>query len=105
MGESNPTISFFYSKWIRGIYMSYYEKIAERMIYMCIVYEFPMKKEFPKELEERLNEATKAYVEIMAETLDVLYDGEPTEEDYEEYMEIMLNAYLQALTKAIDELD
>lgn len=72
---------------------------------MCIVYEFPVKKDFPKELEGRLNEASKAYIEVMMETLVTLYGDDPSDEDYAEFLEIMLKAYLESLEKAIDELD
>ncbi len=71
---------------------------------MCKVYAFPMKKELPKDLGKRLDEATKEYVIIMTEVLDTLYDGEPTEEDYEEFMELMVMAYVKSIEKAIDEL-
>lgn len=77
----------------------------ERMIYMCKVYEFPVKKEIPKELEDRLNEVTKLYVNVMTEILDTLCDGEPTEEDYNEFMEMMIVAYVKSLEKALDELE
>ena len=71
---------------------------------MCIVYEFSTKKEFPKELEERLNEASKVYVDVMKETLETLYGKEPSDADYEEFLGIMINAYVESITKAIDEL-
>lgn len=72
---------------------------------MCIVYEFPTKKEFPKELEERLNKSSKEYIDVMMETLVTLYGDEPSDEDYAEFMEIILKAYLASLEKAIEELD
>lgn len=80
-------------------------KIAKGMITMCTVYEFPVKKKFPKELEERLNKVSEEYVSIMAEALEILYDGNPTQEDYDEYMELMLNSYLEAFVKAVENLE
>ena len=72
---------------------------------MCTVYEFPVKKHFPKELEERLNKVSEEYIRIMAEALEILYDGNPTQEDYDEYMELMLSSYLEAFIKAVDKLE
>lgn len=74
---------------------------------MCQVYEFPvkMKKELPKELEERLNKVSKEYVEIMDEVLKTLCGDEPTDEDYESFMEVMIMAYVKSIEKAIDELE
>lgn len=72
---------------------------------MCTVYEFPMKKAFPKELKERLDKASKDYIDVMMETLVTLYGDEPSDADYGEFLEIMLKAYLDSLEKAIDELD
>lgn len=72
---------------------------------MCTVYEFPVKKQLPKELEERLVKVSEEYVKIMAEALEILYDGNPTQENYDEYMELMLTSYLDAFAKAVDELE
>ena len=71
---------------------------------MCKVYEFPMKKEFPKELKGRLDEIAKDYVNLMTEAIEVLYGDESSEEDNMEFMEIMMNAYTDSMVKAISEL-
>lgn len=72
---------------------------------MCKVYAFPSKKEFPNELEERLNEISKGYVNIIVELLETLYDGDPTEEEYQECIMMVSTAYAKSLGKAIEELD
>lgn len=72
---------------------------------MCTVYEFPTKKKLPKELEERLNKVSEEYVQIMAEALEILYDGNPTMENYDEFMELMITGYLEAFERAVDKLE
>ena len=71
---------------------------------MCKVYEFPMKKEFPKDLEERLNKAVQEFVIIMNESLVALYGDDPTEEEYADFMDMMVITYMGLLEKAVDEL-
>ena len=71
---------------------------------MCKVYEFPTKKEFPENLEERLDKVVRELVTIMNEGLDNLYGDEPTEEEYADFMDSMIIAYNELLEKAIHEL-
>ena len=71
---------------------------------MCKVYEFPMKKEFPKDLEERLNKAVQEFVIVMNESLVALYGDDPTEEEYADFMDMMVITYMGLLEKAVDEL-
>lgn len=71
---------------------------------MCKVYEFPMKKEFPKEMEERLNKAVREFVSIMSESLDTLYGENPTEEEYADFMNLLVMTYMELLEKAVDDL-
>ena len=76
------------------------------MIYMCKVYEFPVKKEIPKKFEERLDKLATEYVNVMVELVNDLYgDNEPTEEDYQEFMELIAFAYAKSLEKAYNELE
>ena len=70
---------------------------------MCKVYEFPMKKELSDELKKRMDKITKEYVGLMNETLENLYGENVTEEDYEEFQEVIMVAFLESLEKAIDE--
>lgn len=71
---------------------------------MCKVYEFPMKNEALRVLEERLDKTVREFVTIMNESLDALYGDNPTEEDYNSFMELMVMIYMEALEKAVDEL-
>ena len=75
------------------------------MIYMCKVYAFPVKKEFPKELEERLDKVSREYIKIIEDLVDTLYDDEPTEEDYQECILMIAKAYAKSLEKAFEEMD
>ena len=71
---------------------------------MCKVYEFPMKKELPKELEERLNKVVREFVSVMSESLDALYGDNPTEEEYANFMDLLVITYMELLEKAVDDL-
>lgn len=71
---------------------------------MCKVYEFPMKKELPKETEERLDKVVREFVNIINESLDTLYGDDLTDKEYSEFMEYFNTKYTELLAKAIDEL-
>ena len=71
---------------------------------MCKVYEFPMKKELPKNMTERLDKVVRELVLIMSEGMDTLYGEDITEEEYSEFMELTIMAYMELLEKAVDEL-
>ena len=71
---------------------------------MCKVYEFPTKNEMPEYLENRLDKMVREFVSIISESLCVLYDDEPTEQEYSEFMESLNKKYAELLTKAIDDL-
>lgn len=72
---------------------------------MCKVYAFPVKKKLPEELEERLDKVTKEYVDVMTDILEALCEDNPTEKDYENFMELMMTAYAKCIEKAIDEME
>lgn len=71
---------------------------------MCKVYEFPMKKELPKGMEERLDKVVREFVCIIGENLVALYGDDPTEKEYDEFMEYIMMVYMELLEKAVDEL-
>lgn len=71
---------------------------------MCKVYEFPVKKELPKELEERLQKVAKEYVEIVNEALSYFEDDNATEEEAAKFMESVLQVYMGAIMNAVDEV-
>lgn len=72
---------------------------------MCKLYEFPVKKQFPKELEERLDKTVQELVCIMSEGLNTLYGENPTEAEYAEFTETLVMAYIGFLEKAVDQLE
>ena len=71
---------------------------------MCEVYEFPIKKVVPEELEESLNELAKEYVLLMKKALEMFEKGDPTDEEVNEFMEEVLYIYSQAIINAVDEV-
>ena len=71
---------------------------------MCKVYEFPSKNDMPEYLEKRLDKIVREFVSIINESLDTLYDGDPSEQEYSKFMEHFNKKYTELLTKAIDEL-
>lgn len=71
---------------------------------MCKVYEFPMKNDFLKGLEDRLDKVVREFVTIVAESMDDLYGENPTEEETAEFMELVNMIYMEKLEKAVDEL-
>lgn len=71
---------------------------------MCKVYEFPMKNDALRILEERLDKTVREFVTITNESLYALYGDNPTEEECNSFMELMVMIYMEALEKAIDEL-
>lgn len=71
---------------------------------MCKIYEFPTKNEVTEYLEKRLDKIAREFVNIIGESLDTLYDGDPTEQEYSEFMEAFNKIYTELLAKAIDEL-
>lgn len=72
---------------------------------MCKVYEFPTKNTISKYLEKRLDKIAREFVSVIGESLDVLYDGDPTEQEYSEFMEVFNVKYTELLAKAIEELE
>lgn len=70
---------------------------------MAKVLAFPVKKELPKEVEERLLEAAKVYIGVLDELLTDLRNKFPDDEDYNEMTELMLGALIEALLGAVAE--
>lgn len=71
---------------------------------MCKVYEFPTKSRLPKEIENRLEELAKTYVneiyEIVGYLDDRYYDGTGTDDR----MAAVLEFFTIKLIETIDEL-
>lgn len=72
---------------------------------MAKVYEFPVKKELPDHMKQRLDKIAKAYVELLNDVYDDITRDVTDETDLSELTEIMLVAYFDAIEKAIEELD
>lgn len=75
------------------------------MVYMCKVYEFPVKKEIPEEVKEVLQESATEYVKTINEVLAMIVDDDTTEEEYFELSGKVLEAYLEAIIKAVVEYE
>lgn len=71
---------------------------------MCKVYDFPTKNNIPEYLEKRLDKIVREFVNVIDESLDTLYDGDPTEQEYSEFMKVFNAKYTELLSKAVDEL-
>ena len=72
---------------------------------MCTVYEFPVKKTIPEEVEKILKEAAKDYVKVINETLELITDNDTTEEEYDELTGLLLESYLKAIIEAVEEFE
>lgn len=88
----------------REIYRPYYGRIAERVIYMCKVYEFPVKKQLPEEVEKGLQKLAKDYIQLMDKALKMFDEDDLTEEDFNDFMEQVILIYAEATANAIDEV-
>ena len=72
---------------------------------MCKVYEFPVKKEIPEEVKEVLQESATEYVKTINKIVGMLVDEDTTEEEYFEMSGKVLEAYLEAIIKAVAEYE
>ena len=72
---------------------------------MCKVYEFPTKKQIPKEAEETLYSVAKDYVDVLTKIMNELCADTNSDAEYYEVMQLVLNTYLEAISTAIDELE
>ena len=72
---------------------------------MAKVLKFPVKKELPKELEERLHSIAKLYVGLLNEVLVAVSDDVTDEEEFDEVTNLMLNSLIEGVLKAIEEVN
>ena len=72
---------------------------------MAKVYAFPVKKELPEEMLKRLNEIAKAYVILLNDVYVELVSDVTNGEEVAELTEVMFYAYIDAVEKAIAELE
>jgi len=71
---------------------------------MAKVLKFPVKKELPKEVEERLYKITETYIKSMDEVVNDVCDDTASTEEYAETLDLMLNVVLEGLLEAIGKL-
>ena len=74
---------------------------------MAKVYEFPVKKiqKLPEEIEKRLHEAAKAYVEVLHDALPSLDEDVLTRPEYSELVDLVSVAYAEGIVIAVNELE
>ena len=65
---------------------------------------FPQKERLPKNLEKKLHEIAREYVEVLFASLNLLSDEEASIERMDEVTEMVSNAYYEGLNNAVDEL-
>lgn len=72
---------------------------------MAKVVMFPQKKKLPACIEKRLTEITKDYVEVL-QALIVLMDVDVSDEQqYNEVLELVQEAFAQGIMSAVSEID
>lgn len=74
---------------------------------MAKVYEFPVKKvhELPEEIEKRLHQVAKEYVEVLRDALPGLNDEDLSRPEYSELVDLVSNAYAEGIIIAVSELE
>lgn len=72
---------------------------------MAMVFEFPKKRELPKEFEDRIYEVAKNYVATLKDISEALINDPWDEEEAHEIGELVINTYAEALEMAVVELD
>ena len=80
------------------------EEIAKEMFIMGKVLIFPQKERLPKNLEEKLHEIAREYVEVLFASLNLLSDEDASVERMDEVTEMVTDAYYEGLNNAVDEL-
>ena len=75
------------------------------MVKMAQVYLFPQKKRLPGGIVKRLNEITKEYVELL-QAIIVLLDIDVTDdEQYNEVLEMVQEAFANGIIAAVEEME
>ena len=80
------------------------EETAKEMFIMGKVLLFPQKERLPKNLEEKLHQIAREYVEVLFASLTLLSDEDASIERMNEVTELVSNAYYEGLNNAVDEL-
>lgn len=74
---------------------------------MAKVYEFPTKKvlKLPEEIEKRLYQAAKDYVEVLHDILPSLDNDVMSQPEYSDLVELVATTYAEGIIVAVSELD
>ena len=80
------------------------EETVKEMLIMAQVYLFPQKERLPKNLEEKLHQIAREYVEVLFATLTLLSDEDASIERMDEVTKMVSDAYAEGLNNAVDEL-
>lgn len=72
---------------------------------MAKVYEFPVKKKLPKNIEERLHKVAQEYMEVLYASLVLLSEEGTNQMTYEEILELVSETYAEGLYKAVEQLE
>lgn len=72
---------------------------------MGTVLKFPQKMTLPEEIEKRLNEVAKVYVEVMMDAQKTMFDENSSKEEVAEASGLILESYLKSVQKAIEEFE
>lgn len=99
MGRVSLTLLF------NAIYSSpIMKETAKEMFSMGKVLLFPQKERLPKNLEEKLHQIAREYVEVLFASLNLLSDEDASIERMDEVTEMVTDAYYEGLNNAVDEL-
>ena len=74
---------------------------------MAKVYEFPMRKvqKLPEEIEERLHQVAKDYVEVLRDALPSLDNDVLAQPEYSELVDLVSAAYAEGIIMAVTEME
>lgn len=72
---------------------------------MAQVYMFPQKKKLPSGIEKRLNEITKEYVEVLQALIILLNIDVNDEQQYNEVLEMVQEAFANGILAAVEEME
>lgn len=74
------------------------------MITMAKVLLFPQKRTLPKDMEERLYQIAKDYIETLYATMVIMDIPDMDKPTYEEVLALVSEAFAEGICNAIDEL-
>ena len=70
---------------------------------MAKVIAFPVKRTLPEDVEKRMHEIAKIYVNLLNEVLHDTCDDITDPQEYKEVTDLMLEAFLEGVVKAVVE--